>query len=49
VLRASLITSAIRHAELGHDPSAADLWALVKWAAMLLEVNEQQARSPLQQ
>lgn len=46
-LRASLITSAIRHAELQEEPSLADLWDLVHWAAALLEVSERQSRVPL--
>lgn len=46
-LRASLVTSAVRHAELQDKPSLAEVWALVRWAALLLEVNERQARSPL--
>lgn len=46
-LRQSLVTSAIRHAELEAKPSLAELWALVKWAAALLELNEQQSRAPL--
>ncbi len=49
VLRASLITGAIRHAELREEPSASELWALVQWAAALLEVTELQARAPLSQ
>lgn len=47
VLRASLITSAIRHAELREEPSLSELWALVQWAAALLEVSEQQPRAAL--
>jgi pimeloyl-ACP methyl ester carboxylesterase len=46
-LRASLITGAIRHAELEEQPSLQDLWALVRWTAALLEVQEHQARSAL--
>lgn len=46
-LRASLITSAIRHAELREAPTLAELWALVQWAAALLEVTELQSRAPL--
>jgi fermentation-respiration switch protein FrsA (DUF1100 family) len=45
-LRQSLVTSAIRHAELEAKPSIAELWALVQWASALLEVNEKQARKP---
>lgn len=49
VLRASLITGAIRHAELQEKPSLQELWALVRWTAAMLEVNEHQARSALLQ
>jgi len=45
-LRQSLVTSAIRHAELEAKPSVAELWALVQWASALLEVNEKQSRKP---
>ena len=45
-LRQSLVTSAIRHAELEAKPSIAELWALVQWASALLEVNEKQSRAP---
>jgi pimeloyl-ACP methyl ester carboxylesterase len=48
-LRQSLVTSAIRHAELEAKPSVAELWALVQWASALLEVNEKQVRTPLVQ
>jgi pimeloyl-ACP methyl ester carboxylesterase len=46
-LRASLITAAIRHAELQEDPSLSELWELVQWATALLEVTERQPRAPM--